>query len=196
MNKLAIWNLALSHLRAPAVGDAEENSAQAIACRTHYPVVKQEILTEAPWRFATAWVPLAEYADTVLSWPHTFQRPAGTLRVWDVRAQGMLVGPLEWGQTFDPLKNETVIGAKVSPVNAHITFDVDEALYPATLVDAVSHLLAARLATGLQGVDVANRTIQTHLALFASALNAASEKDAAEAEPEPRRSRHNPHRRY
>lgn len=82
--KLDIWNVAISHLgEAIEVGDAEENSAAARACRRFYDVCREKALRDARWPFAKKYTLLASVTNAVPSseFLYSYRYPVDALAI-------------------------------------------------------------------------------------------------------------------
>lgn len=199
--KVEIWNLALGHVRAQPVGAENEDSAAARTCATYYPTVLEMALSESPWKFATRWMNLPLLTDKTEGWDYAYQLPADFLRVWRVRTNDCFSGPGflpensdvcppanrmrteygEWSYDLVPLGAgmDYSLVANITPLSAKITFVVDEGLFPAPFVMALSHLLAVYIAVPLSGIEVGGVSRDKQFNMYRSALAAANEGDSA-----------------
>jgi hypothetical protein len=81
MTPTDIANMALSRMGEPAISDISENSPRAIACRTHYEIVRDSLLRSHPWNFAVGRAQLSATDDPAFGWEFAYVLPADFLRL-------------------------------------------------------------------------------------------------------------------
>lgn len=160
-----ICNLALGHL-----GDAAEvisidpldGSAQAAHCARYYPIARRMIQEMHAWNFNTRRVSLALLAtDPPLSWDYRYARPSGCIRTLAVLAEDSADGDDTELYIEESLSDGTqCILTNVENATLRYLVEVtDTTKYSALCVDALSKMLASRLAgpilKGQRGVDAA-----------------------------------------
>lgn len=96
-SEIEICNLALSELgQGPILNLLDPQNRPEQLCALHYPIVRDAVLAEAPWAFATQRFEL----DAVLPGPawgseNRFIIPAGVLHVWRVYKDAALFRPFQ-----------------------------------------------------------------------------------------------------
>jgi hypothetical protein len=193
MNTVALWNLALGHVRAAPVGSVDEFSRQALACKNVWDFVRASALSEAPWRFATRRYELAELAQESPEWAHVYALPAGFLRAWTVSAREVpkhVPAPeIEYEILADESGNSRLF-SNYEGIRAKITTDVEVGRYTHTFSAAVAHLLAANIAVPIAGIELGTRLQQAQMEMYRMAIGAASSEDASHHRIEPRKSKY------
>lgn len=86
MNSIEIVNLSLSMIGIPTINSFEDKSKIARMCKDFYPMLRDRVLREYPWSFATAGATLAQIDETPFddSFQYVFSLPSdliGILRV-------------------------------------------------------------------------------------------------------------------
>lgn len=197
--KLDIWNLALNHVRAQPVGAENEDSHTARTCRNFYPLCKDLVLSESPWKFCTRWDTLPQFVNTTKGWDFAYQLPYDFLRVWRIRKDPKTPPPqferkayTEW--PFDlvppgPDERYSLV-SNIHPLAAKITYRVDEGLFPSYVTMALSHLLAVYIAVPLSGVETGGTTRDKQWTLYQNTIAAANEGDSVHQNIEHRESRY------
>ena len=170
-SEITICNLALSHIRGGSINALTEASIQAQQCKLLYPILRDSVLENAPWQFATRIVSLAELTDAeVFNFAYAYQYPSDCLKVkrlilnWETvnRTDSQFYGnnlpiintqaPVPY-QVFNDDGNR-VIGANYAELRAEYTVQVtDTNLFSTQFILALSHLLAAELAIPVVGVN-------------------------------------------
>lgn len=85
---IAVCNVALAEVRASAIADIDDDSAEANACAIHYPDALQVLLESHEWGFARKRVTLASLAnDRSGEWVYAYSVPP------DMAVAGTLVYP-------------------------------------------------------------------------------------------------------
>jgi len=81
-SEITICNLALSHIRVGSINALTEASIQAQQCKLLYPILRDSVLENAPWQFATRIVSLAELTDVeVFNFAYAYQYPSDCLKI-------------------------------------------------------------------------------------------------------------------
>lgn len=174
-----VANLALDHIGEPYLAAYESDSGvTAEAVRLHLPMAVNTILEGHVWSFATRIAELSLTSDEVPedpSWTACYDLPSDCLRV--IKVNGVDVDVPE---NFFVIRGRYLLLAEEpdeGPLIDYITDEADVEDWPATFIDAVSHLLASKLAPKL-AQDQAMATGQ--LQLHDLALGKARSKDARE----------------
>lgn len=186
-----ICNLALMHVRAGSINSMDEQSIQARACRLYFNTLRDQTLEDAPWQFAHKIEPLAPLADVeVFGWHYVYQYPSDCLRINRlVRNWSGANSPTARRDDVRGLNHEVpyrifnVDGDKVVVANDDkLRADyrgrvVDPNLFSNQFVMALSHLLAANIATPLVGDDRGGKLQADNLTLYEKYVSAAAAAD-------------------
>lgn len=155
-----ICNLALAHLGDEATVasiDPPEGSAQAEHCARWYPIARNTLLELHDWSFAIVRAPLSLLAASTPQWACTYARPSGAVRilaVLDADAPDDLQSPAgSTGYAPQPFVCEALADGtqviRTNQVNAVARYTLeatDTTKFPPLVVDALSYLLASKLA--------------------------------------------------
>lgn len=76
-----ICNLALSNIRAGSINALTEGSLQAQVCKLKYDILRDRLLTDAPWQFARRVEPLAVLDIEVFNRVYAYQYPSDCLHI-------------------------------------------------------------------------------------------------------------------
>jgi hypothetical protein len=102
LSKLGIYNLALSRVGTrSSVSDVDENSEEAARIRAVYSHVRDMVLADHEWGFATIYKALAESGETDSLWIYQYRYPADCLNFIAVQTQSWLSGVDADGAIFD-----------------------------------------------------------------------------------------------
>ena len=71
-----ICNLALSNIRAGSINNINEKTVAAENCKLKYNVLRDQLLRDAPWKFAHVVEPLALLTVTLPGWTYAYQHPS------------------------------------------------------------------------------------------------------------------------
>lgn len=147
VSKLDIYNLAISTVGGNTLGSEDEDTHAGNMVRQFYPIVKERILQEHPWKCAVKRESLSESSsDPVFGWTNMFDLPDDCVRAIQVN------------HPADPFH---VQGDKLltdaTTADLRYVYDVDEEDMVAYLVQCMQYALAVELANVLtQNVNLAN----------------------------------------
>jgi hypothetical protein len=169
-SQVEICNGALDRARAGAINDINENSAQALKCRLHYPKVVSKLLESHEWSFANQRVQMAQAGtnDRPYEWLFAYKIPsncAQPIRVLpDLASAGItLPQPLPgepYSETWATLNYYEVPYEVLDGIlytnaeNAWLDYtiaDITGILVTRAFADAIEVELAYRLAISLKG---------------------------------------------
>lgn len=202
--QLDICNMALRHIASTGgqiANLATERSKEAQACRLFYPQVRDEVLRDFPWPFATRITPLALVEeDPTSEWLFAYRYPA------NCASFRRLLTPSSLAMSFF---NAPVVRYPMR--NARLRFrisrdDVGKLIYSnedapygewteqldnpedysADFVAAVSWKLAAYIAPSVAGGDqfkLGDRALQVYMSMIARAKQNAANEENQELEP-------------
>lgn len=167
-----VCNLALGRIGIDLfIEDIEDRNARAIACKQYFEGVRQSVLSDFPWNFATKAVQLAAVDITVPGWSVAYRYPADciTLRHVTPASGGRFQPPPLWAQAEAEravmIQGEARFRVMMDPVTPEarvILTDLEEAwgwytadvpspsLWPRLFVEALAWKLAAELAGPLR----------------------------------------------
>src|SRR5688500_16403932 len=102
LTKVQIFNLALSRVGTKSsVSDVDENSAEAARLRAIYDHVRDAVLADHPWPFATVYEALAETGTTDSAWIYQYRYPSDCLNFLGILPQSYITDSTE-GFIYDP----------------------------------------------------------------------------------------------
>lgn len=151
-----ISNLALTHIGDPgniASIDPPEASTQARYCARLYPIARDELLEVYPWRFSTrraALTSLTLPATVVGEWTFAYALPAGCLRPFAVYVPGTTKAGETESYTVEAIDVNGTQAIFANVEGAFVRYAVrviDTTRYPPSFVQALSYLLATKLAS-------------------------------------------------
>ena len=185
MTLVEIVNMALGFLGEDSISTLADSTKRATLANACYGTVRDAILEERDWQFASLWAVQATAATTSKNPLAVYQcsKPTGTLAIRKVcDGDGE---PLEWmleGESI--LTEETVADAVATDtdgVYVHVTQQItDTAKWPSNFVLAFAHRLAAVLAVPL----CENRALEAdQWRLYQMALDQAVSADSMQGRP-------------
>ena len=198
-----ICNLALSHIRAGSINSLTEASIQAQQCRLVYPVLRDQMLQDAPWQFNRALKPLALLTDELFNWIYVYQYPSDCLYInrlhidfaevsSDTSVSAISSRFYDRGLPRPDLNQQVehkiynIDGNKVIAANdENLRIDYrkrveDSNLFSLNFVMGLSHLLASELAIPLVGVDKGRGLRSDELQIYQSYVNSGIENELNE----------------
>lgn len=184
--------MALSYIRAGTINSLDESSLQARVCRTFYPALRDQMLQDSPWQFASAVKPLAELDSTFFSWAYVYQYPSDCLYI------NRIIPSMEEIRQYEPMHYHhaenfnyypdlyPVIEYKVHSDNGnkvicsnHADLRIDYRtrvtntnMFSLNFTLALSHLLASEIAVSIAGVELGVPLSRESLAKYQKYLNA------------------------
>ena len=165
-----IGNMALSHLGDARINNFEEKTPEARECALWYDICRQETLEALNWNFARSRQALSAHAEDPPEgeWGFRYKLPVKYLKMrW-------LQNPLGRSRLRQPYQVE------LAPVDTRDQTNV--ATFSPKYIPALSHLMAARMAKGLNGTDK-DQKIQYQL--YNTMISAAMASNANESDEEP-----------
>lgn len=184
-SKVEIWNLAVGHLRSPAVISSEnDNTKEAAACRLYYEHARTITLEAFDWGFARQTQLLAELdpddegwnTDLLRGWGYAYVIPTTCQkfrRIWDTPERKV---PYEIVLRPGVVSSQMILTNMSDAIGVFTASIEIPTLFPAHFVDALSWRLAAFAAPKLTGDNNFRRFA---LAGYRDALDMAEEQDAA-----------------
>lgn len=155
-----ICNLALAHLGdTQGIAALTERSTAARSCALWYPQIRDEVLADFPWPFATRSEALALVAtfSSPSEWAYSYRYPSDALAVWRILPYGRLRVPSSTNIVpFREVSDATgrLLYVDLPAATVEFTFRItDPTRYPPAFVAALALKLAAALAPQLTAGD-------------------------------------------
>lgn len=171
--QLSICNSALMRLGAEPITALTDNNKRAKLCNAHYPIIKQKLLYEHPWKFAIKRESLVAETDIpVFGFDHKFTLPFDYLRaIFEVNGEHVDEMPHEWQR-----EGEFIL-ANDDTIFLRYIADVDEELFSPSFAEALSFYLAYELSyTMVQSASYREQLLQEgRLAIQAARSHSAQE---------------------
>ena len=195
-NEVEICNMGLSHIRSGSINALTESSVQAQQCKLWYPIVRDQVLQDAPWGFSHSLKPLALLSDSIFNWRYVYQYPTDCLRVNHLlinyattssdaggsSSTSSRVYDLESLDAQFPKVNykifnidgNKVIAANESELRVDYRMRVEDPnLFTLDCQEAMAFLLASKLAVPIVGLKEGRELRKDSLQLYSSYLKAA-----------------------
>lgn len=192
-DKVSICNMALSYLGVSTeIQDFDnEKSKEAQACRRFYDNLRQKLLRDFDWPFANAIDFLALLANPIgltqptVEWTYWYRYPANAIAIRRILNNATRSDTADSRVDFAVGRDSAgrVIYSNMATAQIQYTYDeTDATRFPADFADALSLLLASRMASRLTGGDPNKLGMQTYQMYRLSI----SEAKANSANQEPR----------
>jgi hypothetical protein len=148
-SKTAIANLALSLLGAEKVPDISDPSIlNASYCRQHYGQALDEALRAGPWSFAVVRISLVRSATApAFGWSYQYPIPSDCVQILDANS----LDPDQMAPEQFQIEGGLILSNSETMQVRYISRNDDPATYPADFVNALSYLLASKLAVPITG---------------------------------------------
>lgn len=171
MNQVEICNIALGRIGMETIERMDEASECARVCRRFYDFVRQTVLRQYPWTFATKQVRLALMDQTPPDYKYAYRYPADALclrHMYNEYFQG-LTRNNQYKLLGD--KDGKVIYTNVPNAWIEYTEDSeDPTFWDAQFIEAFAWKLAAEIAFTLTGnLNIAQNCVQAYNAYFVEA---------------------------
>lgn len=172
-SKVNIINGALIAIGQEIVSDANSTEKRARIANERFDTCRDAVLRAFPWNFATKRATITPTGTPDFGFTYSFAKPSDFIRLIETEEDiGALPYKVE-GQYI--LSDEATISIR------YVARIEQVGLWPADFCQAMSHYLAAELATALAG-ESGKQMAQTQFALFQDAINEAKASDANEDE--------------
>ena len=177
-----ICNIAARVLGVKSIMSLDQRSPEAEVFSSVYPIVRDAMLSEFNWRFATRDIRLAALDEELLGpWRYVYANPSECLRVQMIHDPS---GLEQEGVPFS-IGFENRVYTNISGAVARCTMRVtNEGIYPPHFVDVFGKRIAVEAAGSLQ--NVANR-VDAASALYNAAAEQAQLADAGLGKDRPER---------
>ncbi len=206
-SEVEICNVALSQVHGGSINSLSESSKEAQQCTLHYAKVRDQVLTETDWGMNTKLSALAQLTSvTVFNWPYVWAYPtdclrvnhlirdiefiatpapgqsAVALRIEDTKFQTPDdLPPVEYQVMFDDTTSAKIIVTREACMRAHYRKRItDPNLMPINVQEAISFLLASKIAVPIAGVKDGTKLRVDALGLYTAWITKAADQDANE----------------
>lgn len=137
---VTVCNSALLKVGADPISSLEDNTRESNICAAQYPILRDEVMRGAPWRFALQQIVLSIASGTPPAFAYTtaYDIPSNVLRVWIVNTQN-------WTQV-----GNQIFCDKPDGINCLcIVQNTDPTSWDAQFAEALSWRLAMEIALAL-----------------------------------------------
>lgn len=195
-----ICNQALSHLGDSATVasiDPPEGSAQAEHCARFYPAALAALLEMHPWAFATRRITLAAVSNPSSTWAYAFALPNGCINLISILAPdatddystsvvGGAYTPQDFSVEIDENGNDIILTNQADAVLRYVVLVSDTTRFSPLFVEALTWLLASKLAGPVLKGDAGMQAAQACTKTFVYWLGKAVGSDASQHSVVPR----------
>jgi hypothetical protein len=154
-SKIEICNLALNHIGQRTISSLTENTQAARSCSLIYDTVRDSVLRDNAWNFATLMEQLALVSgESVPIWDYLYTYPVQCLFVRKVFNANTAANQLpdEHQEMLTPVTKQKCIATNLELAWIEYTYQVtDPNLYDGNFIDALSYRLASSLAQNISG---------------------------------------------
>lgn len=172
ITEVSICNSALIKLGAEQIQSLSDDTKNARLCAARYAMIRNKVLEDHPWAFATKTVSLTSLAGvTPRDWTYAFAYPADFLK---------MIMSTDWDSEYDTIDNQ-LVADDPEIVIKYIYKNTNPATYTYAFAECLSWRIAADLAYAItNSKEVAGLMIQGYQA----DLSAARYNDAHKKSPE------------
>lgn len=177
-----IANIALSKLGDEGeITSLEENTRAARAINGCFTAMRDAVLRDHPWNFATKRAQLPALADAVVWGDWTaFSQPADFIRLLEV--DGTDAQQIGYGETWWQIEGRQILARKAGPLNIRYTARIEETgLWDALFTEALACRIAMQVALRITG---SQETLRSMRQLYKDALGVAKQVDGQDNPPE------------
>jgi len=191
-SKVAICNIALSHIGAFGISSLTESTKESIECNKFYDVALLGTLEGHNWSFARKWKKLALRTDTNSTWQYVYAFPsdcAKSRKISDGSGVGTYVD-LDQDKTVGSGEVQFEIGVSgdltqnvlmTNMENAELVYTAkvtNTTLFSAKFIEAFAYKLAAYLAQPMKGdTNLATQMLQAYQLLLGDAETSDANSD-------------------
>lgn len=144
--------MALSHVGVrKKIDDIDEASNEAEECKLWYDQVRDSLLREAPWGFASKYQTLVEASETpAADWDYQYRLPSDFLRaIWLTDIERMDTTPIPYRIGADDAGGVILTNQQSPVILQYVATATDESKWPPDFVNAMAWALASAIATTL-----------------------------------------------
>lgn len=198
-SEVEICNLALNNIRAGGINSLDDPTVQARTCKLKYPILRDQVLTDAPWQFAHKLKPLSLLTDEVFNWRYAYQYPSDCLYInYLVPEQAGIDHSVNLRYSSTDVRDEMTMNNRVNyevininnnrvivsnTPNLRIDYRANITnpnLFTTPFIMALSHLIAAEIAISVAGVEKGAPLRNQSLQIYEAYLNNAVSNNANE----------------
>lgn len=198
-SEVEICNLALNNIRAGGINSLDDPTVQARTCKLKYPILRDQVLTDAPWQFAHKLKPLSLLTDEVFNWRYAYQYPSDCLYInYLVPEQAGIDHSVNLRYSSNDVRDEMTMNNRVNyevininnnrvivsnTPNLRIDYRANITnpnLFTTPFIMALSHLIAAEIAISVAGVEKGAPLRNQSLQIYEVYLNNAVSNNANE----------------
>jgi hypothetical protein len=161
-----VCNKALNYLQAGSISSLEDNTAKARACLAVFDTIRDSVLADYPWSFAThIEVPELIVDEVLVGWLYLYAIPAKCLAIRKIFVDTSVPNPdpIEYEECVSPstLKRAVAVNYE-DPYMRYTRQIVNPALWSVKFSDAMAMRLAAEIGATITGkqeaaTEAANR---------------------------------------
>ena len=150
-----VCNKALNYLQAGKIESLEDNTAPAIACRTVFDTMRDSVLADYPWSFATSIVlPVLIASEVLIGWEYLYAMPLDCLAIRKLFLDDSSTDPepIEFRECLSPSTEVRAIAVNFEdPYLEYTRQIVDPALWSVKFSDVLALRLAAEIGARITG---------------------------------------------
>lgn len=169
-----ICNLALNHIGAKSISSLDEASENARKCKLVYAPLRDAVLRDHSWNFATANELLALLDESMPGWNFIYAQPVKCLNVRKIFSEVVLSNPspLDFKILLSPTTKTKSIASNLEFAWCEFTYQVtDPALFDTKFVEALSYRIGSALAQPLTGnIQLAQALLQMSIGITEKAV--------------------------
>ena len=178
---VSICNLALSHIGTATINSLDDPTKEGRACKLHFAAVRDSVLREHPWNFATKREYLSLLNTTPVGWSFAYAYPSDCLFARELWQQTRLENPTPF-ETVRGTGGRVIVTNEQDAVLEYTSAVTDATQFDPLFVDALSYKLAAELAMPItRSVPIS----QAMLNLYLNRLQQAATMDSREGREDP-----------
>ena len=173
---VSLCNVALLSVGADEINSFDDNLREAKLCKSIYPIIRETLFQEYPWKFATGLIDLGGplVAPPLYGYTNAFQIPASVMRIWSLE-----------DNTDDYKIRGKQLHTDKTTARILATFAPVEADFPAYFKEIIIHRLMMRLALSLhEDKDKYTILAQAERIIRATARNLDSQQDTVSTLPD------------
>ncbi len=176
---VAICNQALGHINRNAIASLDERTQEAIICNRLYNSLREVVLGDFPWGFATKYAELAQLDGSVYgNWSYCYAVPTDCLVIRRIHNPAGEYPQIEYSTAVSAdLTKKTILTNQPGAVLVYTANVVDPNVFDSAFSDALTWRLTADIALPLKA-DPALQ--QSAFKMYLYLVGAAQQKNAGE----------------
>lgn len=151
-SEIEICNVALSHIGKYPIDSLNDRTKEAVECKRLYPRVRDSVMRDHPWNFATKRLTLAALTEEVEGFDYVYQWPSDCLRALKIYnpADEEEEIVFEIGVSND-LSTRVILTDQEDAILIYVARVTNPNVYDTVFIDALAYRLASELAIPLAG---------------------------------------------